>query len=42
VIAVTFDPDLLAAPRLAWRRLGAAVLDVAVDARGVRLIEAVG
>ena len=42
VIALGFDPVRLAAARDAWRRLGAAVLDVAVDAGGVRLIEAVG
>lgn len=42
VIAVGFDPSRLAAARDAWRRLGAAVLDVGIDLRGVRLIEAVG
>ncbi|MGH7805933.1 MAG: mevalonate kinase family protein, partial [Candidatus Binatia bacterium] len=42
VIALGFDPGRLAAARDAWRRLGAAVLDVGIDVRGVRLIEAVG
>ncbi len=42
VIALGFDPGRLAAARDAWRRLGAAVLDVGVDPQGVRLIEAVG